>query len=224
MAVEIFKSTFFNYPSLISLWRMEGNSNDSKDSNNGTDTAMSYSAGLFGSAAVFNGTTSRIAIGNPANLKITGNFWLHAWVKGTTDVSHIISLWSWNAVDRKGIALLTNSGPAIESAVSGNTPDVTYKQVVGSGSIVDNSWHMVDGTWNGSILSVYRDGILSGQGSWTNAPAYQGDTFYIGARFFAGPINAFWTGQIEDVGVFSICPTQAEISRIYKGAFFGGII
>ena len=55
---------FINDANLVSYWKLDGNSNDSKGSNNGTDTGMSYSAGLFDSAGVFNGSSSNINIAN----------------------------------------------------------------------------------------------------------------------------------------------------------------
>jgi len=61
----------------ISYWKFDGNSNDSVGSNNGTPTSITYSTGLIGQAAVFNGTTSKVVVPDAANLSF-GN--------GTSDV------------------------------------------------------------------------------------------------------------------------------------------
>jgi hypothetical protein len=53
---------------LISRWKLDGNSNDSIGSNNGTDTAITYSQAKINDGAVFNGTTSKIDISSvPVN-------------------------------------------------------------------------------------------------------------------------------------------------------------
>lgn len=49
---------------------MDGNALDSKGTNNGTATAITYEAGMVGQRAIFNGTTSKIDCGNAANLQI----------------------------------------------------------------------------------------------------------------------------------------------------------
>ncbi len=65
MAVELFTYPLFLDANLVAYWRMEGNSNDSKGSNNGTDSNITYSNanGRFGQGAAFNGTTSSILLG-----------------------------------------------------------------------------------------------------------------------------------------------------------------
>lgn len=54
-ATELYSTPLFNDASLISYYRMEGNSNDAKSSNNGSDSSMSYSttSGKFGEGASF---------------------------------------------------------------------------------------------------------------------------------------------------------------------------
>lgn len=201
--------------STVSYWRMEGNSNDSKDSNNGTDTSMTYSStnGKFGQHGVFSGS-GYINIGNPANLKITGASTLHAWVK-TSGNGSILSIWSWNGSDRKGVTILSNNGLQFESAVSGNTLHSTYEVVVG-GTINDGLWHMVDGTQDGANLNIYVDGINVGTIAWAHAPAFQTDVFYIGARYFAATGQNIITGSIDDVAVFNVALTPNQILGIYQ--------
>ena len=90
----------FDLADLISEWKMNGNSNDSVGTNNGTDTSMSYVSGLVGDCADFTaGVTSDINVGNGADLSF-GN--------GTTDVPFSISF-ALNISSANVVVLIDNA-------------------------------------------------------------------------------------------------------------------
>ncbi|MEK7174285.1 MAG: hypothetical protein AAB759_01355, partial [Patescibacteria group bacterium] len=59
-ASELYSTSFFSDSNLLNYYRFEGNSNDSKGSNNGTDTNISYSSsyGKFGQGSLFQTASS----------------------------------------------------------------------------------------------------------------------------------------------------------------------
>lgn len=66
---------FINDASLVSYWPLDGNSNDAKGSNNGTDTSVTYGTSYvpyvnFGQGANYNGS-AYTDIGNPAGLQLS---------------------------------------------------------------------------------------------------------------------------------------------------------
>ena len=56
---------------IISRWKLNGNSLDEKGLNNGTDSNISYVTGKIGQGASFNGSSSKIGIGNNASIQIS---------------------------------------------------------------------------------------------------------------------------------------------------------
>jgi Concanavalin A-like lectin/glucanases superfamily len=81
---ELSQTPLASDPSLVSYYRFEGSSADSKGINNGTDVDMVYGTtyGKFGQGAHFNGTGGRIQKPNPAGLP-TGNHDVSftAWIR-----------------------------------------------------------------------------------------------------------------------------------------------
>lgn len=67
-------------------YRFSGNSNDSVNSNNGTDTDISYVSGKYGQAADFNGTTSKITVtaGTDINNIFDGGGAITVWLNPDT--------------------------------------------------------------------------------------------------------------------------------------------
>src|SRR5664280_2692195 len=68
--------------SLLSYFRMEGDSTDYWGSNNGTDTAITYNSGngKVNQGAGFNGSTSKITMSG-CPITGSGNFSIFVWVK-----------------------------------------------------------------------------------------------------------------------------------------------
>ena len=80
---EIYYTPLYNDPSLVAYYRMQGNANDSKGSNNGTATNVAFGRpyGKFGQGASFKGNGT-IAVPDAASLDpttaITVTMWLYA--------------------------------------------------------------------------------------------------------------------------------------------------
>ena len=56
---------------IVAYYKLDGNSNDSVGTNNGTDTAITYSVanGKINQGAGYNGSTSKITISNTSVLR-----------------------------------------------------------------------------------------------------------------------------------------------------------
>lgn len=190
---------------LTSLWHMENNANDSVGSNNGVATNVTFNAAnaKFGSyGAGFNGATSKIVITDAANLKPTGNFTIGAWVKSTSSNQMVFQSYSLNP-NRAGIFLYMDAAGKMR-LYSGRNTGVTqgtdFEIAQGATVINDGSFHFVVGTWNGTTLKVYVDGLLDGSTSWSNAPAYAATNYVrIGCQNETGVDVILWNGSIDEV-------------------------
>src|SRR5690348_3864445 len=94
---------------LVSYWKLDGNSTDSIDSNTGTDTAISYSAGngLIIQGAGFNGSTSKILIPSQTVTNCTISFWVNFTVTGSNS-----SLVTFSSAQTFSLGFSNNRGGA----------------------------------------------------------------------------------------------------------------
>jgi len=186
---------------LVSYFNFDGNSEDIFGSNNGSDTAMTYGTpyGKVGEGALFNGTTSLIAL-SYANIGTTLSY--SGWFK--------MSATSANQAILSFMSTLLNV--SVGGTVIQFLPDVT------SGTFYSASYAFSPGTWyhvavthTGTTTTVYINGV--NLGSQTTVAINTGNISseigsYGGTRFF--------TGDLDEVGIWSRALTQAEITELYN--------
>ena len=142
---------------LVAYYKLDGNSNDSVASNNGTDTNISYSSsyGKISQGASFNGSSSKIAYPSGIyNLPSGNNSYTFAgWFQVADNGMHCLLQVENGAANGRQAALLCY--------VSGGTLSVTrqdgsYKTTTinASGTISNNTWYFVCIRYNGTTLSV----------------------------------------------------------------------
>jgi hypothetical protein len=225
MVAELFNTTLFDDANLVSYWRLEGNSNDSKSTNNGTDTNITYSAanGKFNQGAGCNGSSSKIVIADAAALKPTGKFSVIAWVKtSNTNDQQIFQSYSQNT-NFAGfrIAILATSGYIrfISGANTGTVADTDYKQLDGDVAVNDGNWHMVVCVYDQTKLYIYVDNNAVDNVAWTTNAGYAATNYVrIGCRNTAGTDNLFLNGATDDIALFSRDLSATEVSNFYSGA------
>lgn len=205
-----------NDANLVAYWRMEGNSNDSKGSANGTDTAITYSLanGKYGQGAGFNGSSSKIVFTNkiiPMGAK-TISFWLK-----TSNVNYqdLLTNGRWDIDGVYGTsAIINNTGKALFILRSNtNTTSISTTINVADGVLrmISFTW---DGTTNANAAKVYINGILDKQGTYsiteTTTPTNNlrmgsniGDIYYL-------------NGSLDDVSIFSRALTTDEVLTLYR--------
>lgn len=197
-------STLRNDASLVAYYRMEGNSLDSKGTNNGADTAITYSAenGRFGQGAFFNGTISKILVPHAAAL-LPSNITVMAWVSATVGDAIVQKDWGtgWNLFYTDGVAVFSI------------TDQIYNKKATSTTTIVNTGWHLIIGTYDGTNVKIYVDGRLEQSVNIAGTVATGTAPVYIGANNYGG----FSATKIDDVAIFSRALTAAEISNFYNG-------
>jgi hypothetical protein len=93
-SLEMYSTPLFSDSNLASYYRFEGNSNDAKGSNNGSDTSISYgsSYGEFGQGASFNGGSSEMDMGNVFDETGTSPFSISTWIKTSAGGANVYSI------------------------------------------------------------------------------------------------------------------------------------
>ncbi|MBQ0908265.1 choice-of-anchor D domain-containing protein [Flavobacterium sp. F-328] len=168
----------------------------------------------------FDGVNDYMDAGNVLNLPT--NFTVSAWVKKASNNKTILS--KRNAAFTEGYDLSINStGHAEMSWFNGSTHTLTS-----SVPIPTNIWHHVAVIYNGTIATMYIDGVAN---TSVTAPAVLANTqsFLIGAANGASP-NRFFDGNIDEVRVWSTALTVNQLRYsmnqeiLRNGTFTNGVI
>jgi hypothetical protein len=83
----------------------------------------------------------------------------------------------------------------------------------------DNSWYHITGTYDGSIIRLYVNGELQGQGSWPGVMVFDNNSSVLSIGHWSNitvPDALFFDGKIQDVRVYNKTLTAEEIMTLYQ--------
>jgi len=218
-ATELFQTSLYNDPNLVSYWRFEGNSNDSKGTNNGAASNVLYGAanGKFGQGAAFDGSSSQIVVTDGSTIQpttITIHLWLYLPFLGSGFPALVDR---FNAFTSDGYRMLyaATDGNKIQGNVHTATGDVGGDF---STTLSVGQWYMLDLTWDGSILKLY----VNGSPDPTTYSQHAGSITYLtttnlGMSLRQSGTVSYLRGNLDDVAIFSRALTATEISKLYRG-------
>src|SRR5258705_7733629 len=177
----------------------------SGNNNNGTISAATWtSAGKFGSALMFNGTSAQVTVPNATSLQLTTGMTLEAWVFPTG------SLASWRAVLDKnvdGYYLMASSDPNNRPAVGGTWTGGNQNTAAPT-ALALNAWTHLAATFDGATVRLYVNGVQVASQAQTAPLATTTGTLQIGGDSYP---NEFFAGAIDEVRIYNRALTQAEI-------------
>src|SRR3989344_1475867 len=186
--------------------------------NNNTGTLINgptWTTGKIGGALNFDGVDDYVDLGNPLSMRPINQITISAWIN-PTDVSTsktIVSKDTTGAVDY----FFRVQGPG---GVRCNFEGVVL-DLIGN-YILTNVWQHLTCTYDGSIVSIYKDGILLSS-SAASAVTYSdsGANINIGRRDEGGG-GLYFPGLIDDLRIYNRALSQAEIQTDMNTAV-GGI-
>ena len=185
---------------LTAYWNFNADSTSQVGSFNGTDTAVTYTAGKFSNAATFNGTTSKIVIADNASLKPTGEFTIGYWIKTATVSRNIFQSFSANT-NYAGFYHTIDTNGKIQ-VLTGNNTGVTasnYSTFYSNTVITDNAYHYIVFSFRNNYGQLYIDGKLDSAG-YMMTPAYAATNYVrVGVYNITGADSLFMNGQIDDL-------------------------
>lgn len=204
----------------ISYYKLDGNSNDSVGTNNGTDTAITYSSanGRIIQGAGFNGTNSIITIPTATNLNFgTGDFTVCLWYKGNSAAIN-----QERGIITKAATFYSSPGWFIEesswSAGTGNynilagiTNNPTFSPL-GSPNFLNGTWVHIAFQRVGTLISLFVNGALFSSGTNAN----NATTVSNATNLVIG--KTAWTlfnhGPVDEVGLWDVALTTNEIQQV----------
>jgi len=217
-----------DYPTTAkALYQLNDNANDTCGNYNGTETAITYAAGKYGNAAVFNGSNGKIiANGKPLN----------------NNTSITISFWARNINSSDWKTLLGEGGD------SGSTPG--YKIYTSPPSIAnsnylwiaraDNPTGYVFDTYDGSAankggvdmgvagsawvncvftvsptqLFIYKNGVSVKSLSISNTSSVVG--YYDFQFMYDAKYDRYLQGELDQVRLFDVTLTSDQVLKLYN--------
>lgn len=197
---------------LQAYYQFQNNSNDvSGNGNDGTDSNVTYGAGVIGQAAVLNGTTSRIAVGTGL-AHASGDMTLSAWIKSNSlaDYQFIMAKTTdgTNANLQWGFYIEVTLGRL--SFWNGNV-EVHSSAVITIGSFM----HVVFVIQSG-VLTGYVNGVA---GITTPSITYGagGSTLpvHIGTRDSSDNVQTV-NGSLDELGLWDRALTSTEVLELYN--------
>jgi hypothetical protein len=195
--------------SLVSRWKLDGNSLDSVGTNNGTNTSITYVPGtnFEGKAAEFDGANSYINVADNTSLNFgTGDFTVSAWV-----YPYVVNY----ALDKAG-TIITKDFTAYEFSVyEGQIAAYIGGSGILAGSVSINNWYHVVLLRISGVVKMYINAIEVHSSTITTS-ASSGYDFQIGIRG-TNPTNSKMNGRIDDVCVWKNRGlNEEEVSQLYK--------
>jgi hypothetical protein len=160
-------------------------------------------AGKYGSALVFNGSSARVTIPHSASLALTTGMTLEAWVY-PTNVSA-----AWRDVIMKGsdeyylVATSSSGPPAVAGSNLGGA-------LIGSSALPANTWSHLAGTYDGTTLRLYVNGVQVASRAQTGSIATTTNPLQIGGDSSFGQ---YFQGTIDEFRIYNRALTATEIQN-----------
>src|SRR5438874_4554532 len=177
----------------------------SGNGNTGTINGATWTtAGRYGSALVFDGTSTSVTVANAGSLRLTTGMTLEAWVYPTG------ALTGWRAVIDKnvdGYYLMASSDQGNRPAMGGAWPPGA-RIMYGPTGLGLNTWTHLAGTFDGATMRLYVNGVEVVSRAQTAPLTATAGTLQIGADSYTGENFA---GRIDEVRIYNRALTAAEI-------------
>ncbi len=200
---------------LIAQYQFDGTANDSAGTNNGTlVNGPTFVTGQSGQALKVNGSTQYVQVANAAALNPTTAITLSAWV---------------NATDWKGNRRIVQKGDkdnqyrllAEKTVMSFDLKGIGKISAALPSSSTTNAasaWHLITGTYNGTTMVLYIDGVAVTSAAHTGALAVTTDPLTIGTKNLSTTAGDHWNGLLDDVRIYNRGLSASEVSALFTGS------
>jgi len=201
---------------LVSYWKLDGNSNDSVGSNNGSDTNVTYdnAYGKINQGALGNGSSTIINFGNSTSLKLNGNLSMSMWIYPTANsVGYVFGRTSNVSPYGMYYFYLGASGENFTIALS--LFNSGGGQVIATSAAFPlNAWYHVVATVSGTAMTVYVNGVSSGTKTFSGTRSFTDHNNWAFCRGTDGVAD--YVGRLDEVGIWSRALTTDEITELYN--------
>lgn len=194
-------------------WNFNDNATDQTGNGwDGSITGASYAAGKLGNCLSFDGTDDKMTFGN---LNITGNFTISFWVY--VDASQIRSYPVMLVKGTDGNENYEVGGwdgskwlCCVRWSTSGRRTDLNTTLTTGT-------WHHLVMRFDGTTWDLWKDGSsASSTTAYSGQTPVSSNTASIGFDQAWGSANSYFTGDMDEVGIWTRALTNTEIGTLYN--------
>ncbi len=214
-------------PGLVSWWPAEGNANDAVGTNHGTlVNNASFGAGMVGQSFVFDGNYQCARIPYATTL-VPSTYSVETWVKPMAQVSDPIGQEFIFGQGYGWCQLVARTGSTgVRVAFQFGASHTSFYEVASATEIPIGQFSHLAGTWDGSTLRLYINGVLDAQSTPGASPSDSGCAFWIGGCYSPSEgacsyVGQFFSGLIDEIGYFNRALSAAEIQSIHAAASSG---
>jgi len=196
----------------IALYQLNGDATDVSGNYDGTATNVTYGAGEFGQAGVFNGSSSIIDLPNNSFnfTTVSVSFWLK--LNSITGEDYVLDVYD-EASAARGYAISTDASNKIKFRAWNNN----FSEVFSSSTLSLNTWYYIAMVATQTSASIYINGSLDNFGSLNGFSFQAQQSTSIGA--FRGTVGggsvAFLDGSLDQVRIFSRALRPYEVEALY---------
>lgn len=209
---------------LASWWHANGNALDSWGGNNGTANAKSISFFQGKSGQAFLSAGGAILVSNAPTLNPL-NLTVQAWVKSTAPGTYKYILSKSRVPTYGSYAFYTGGNGGVTFFVAVGSPGsgtLTLSPSADPGIVWDGAWHQITGTYDGSTIRLYVDGLEVGTGTPATGPIDYATTNTLnnGALVIANdPTLGFpMAGGIDEVKIWDQALSSQQVMGSYAGS------
>lgn len=197
----------------VALYQLNGNADDVSGNYDGTASNVTYGAGQFGQAGVFNGTNASIDIAATATTPLdfsNRNYSISAWVKTTITGSGVVVAKYGDTDSLRSFTFGFVSGTLrIYERINGGGTSTSANT-----SVNDGNWHHVVVTKSPTQTIIYIDGAADVTNNNTTT-ANNGGTYPIQIGRDNPSSPDWFNGSIDQVRIFSRALRPYEVEALY---------
>lgn len=205
--------------SVVGIWLMNENGGNEVADSSGNEHngeiigSVDWAQGKFGSALEFPGTSGNlVSIPHTPELNLI-TFTIAAWYKGegTDSWQYLVSKEIPHNSRNYSIGVQKDTGFMMTQITVGAEQ---WKTATGRTSLIDGEWHHMAGTYDGSFIKAWVDGIMEAQSGEQGEPDHpEAEPLGIGA------VNGIPVkGIIDEVALFNVALEEEDIQDIMNNS------
>jgi hypothetical protein len=219
-------------PDMVSWWPGDGNANDIQDGNNGTlQNGAAFAPGKVGQAFSLDGVDDFVEVQNAPNLNPTNQITIDAWYKPVSFngnganpivnkdyVSHTDPFYQYN-LSVTGDQYFHDQAAFNFQITAGG---IDYFVWTGPNFWTPGNWYHIAGTYDGSNVKLYVNGVLIDSTPASGAMTDYGKNLRIGGLSNLNRTGLdYLPGLVDEVEILNRALSASEIQAIYNAGSAG---